>query len=99
MFDYYNNMDCTLEDMERKLKIIQGLWDGRVKIINESNCGDIACQIGYYWFYFYYGELELTPENIKYNIDILSLAEMIEEAIVGLEDDDEYNYYCDILEW
>ena len=38
--------------MERVCKIVNGLWDGTVKLISNPNDGCLACQIGEYWFYF-----------------------------------------------
>lgn len=97
MVDYENGM---IADIERELKVIQALWDGRITFGNEG-AGEIVCHIGEYWFYFYTGKLhanELTPENIKANIPIMELAEMIRVAIEDL-DEDEYNLYSDILGW
>ena len=91
---------CKMEDIEREIKVIQAIWDKRITFGNEGE-GDIVCHIGEYWFYFYDGEMpanEITPENIHLNIPIFDLAEMITVAIVELEDD-EYDYYCDILNW
>lgn len=104
--DYSNGL---IADIERELKVIQAIWDGRITFGNEGE-GDIVCHIGEYWFYFYDGrdyyyihdrELEardITPENINSLIPMMELATMIREAIEGLEDD-EYEYYCEILQW
>ena len=97
MIDYGNGM---IADIEREIKVIQAIWDGRITFGNEGE-GDIVCHIGGYWFYFYNGDLfadKITPQNIKQNIPIMELAEMIRDAITDLEDD-EYDYYCDILGW
>lgn len=83
--------------MERIVKIINGLWDGTVKLINNPNDGCISCQIGEYWFYFIGSEDEnLTPEEVRTNYDVFTIAQMILDTIIDL-DDDEYTYYCDIL--
>ena len=86
--------------MERVCKIIEGIWNGIVFFGNEGE-GDIVCHIGEYWFYFYNGDLyasQITPENIKGCIGIFELAQMILNAMINL-DDDEYTYYCDILQF
>ena len=85
--------------MERVVKIVNGLWDGTVKLISSANDGCIACEIGEYWFYFIGSEDEnLKPEEVKNNYDVFTIAQMILEAIIGL-DDDEYTYYCDMLQF
>lgn len=97
MIDYENEM---IADIERELKVIQAIWDGRITFGNEGE-GDIVCHIGEYWFYFYVGNLyaaQIKPDNIRNHIPIMELAEMITIAIINLEDD-EYDYYCDILGW
>lgn len=83
--------------MERITKIVNGLWNGTVKLISNPNDGCIACKIGEYWFYFIGSEDEnLKPEEVKNNYDVFTIAQMILEAMINL-DDDEYDYYCDIL--
>ena len=83
--------------MERIIKIVNGLWNGTVKLINNPNDGCISCQIGEYWFYFIGSEDEnLTPEEVRNNYDVFTIAQMILDTIIDL-DDDEYTYYCDIL--
>lgn len=85
--------------MERIVKIVNGLWDGTVKLISSPNDGCLACKIGEYWFYFIGSEDEnLKPEEVKHNYDVFTIAQMILETIVEL-DDDEYTYYCDILQF
>ena len=85
--------------MERVCKIVNGLWDGTVKLISNPNDGCLACQIGEYWFYFIRVEDEnLKPEEVKNNYDVFTIAQMILEAMIEL-DDDEYTYYCDILQF
>lgn len=90
----------VIADIEKELKVIQAIWDGRITFGNDSE-GDIVCYIGKYWFYFYVGDLyanQITPDNIKNNISIMELAEMIRNAIEDLGND-EGNYCCDILGW
>ena len=85
--------------MERVVKIVNGLWDGTVKLISNPNDECLACQIGEYWFYFIGSEDEnLKPEEVKNNYDVFTIAQMILEAMIDL-DDDEYTYYCDILQF
>ena len=85
--------------MERVVKIVNGLWDGTVKLISNPNDGCLACQIGEYWFYFIGSEDEnLKPEEVKNNYDVFTIAQMILEAMIDI-DDDEYTYYCDILQF
>ena len=94
-----NIMDLIKDEatMERVAKIINGLWNGTVRLISSPNDDCIACEIGEYWFYFIGMEDEnLKPEEVIYNYDVFTIAQMILEAIVDL-DDDEYTYYCDIL--
>lgn len=84
--------------MERLVKVVEAMWNKTITFGNEGE-GDIVCHIGEYWFYFYNGKLfpdTLTPENLRENVGIFELAEMIINAIADL-DDDEYAYYCDIL--
>ena len=83
--------------MERIIKIVNGLWNGTVKLISNPNDGCIACQIGEYWFYFIGSEDEnLKPEEVRNNYDVFTIAQMILDTIIDL-DDDEYTYCCDIL--
>lgn len=84
--------------MERTVKVVEAIWNRTITFSNEGE-GDIVCHIGEYWFYFYNGKLfsdALTPENLRENVGIFELAEMIINAIDDL-DDDEYKYYWDIL--
>lgn len=84
--------------MERTVKVVEAIWNRTITFSNEGE-GDIVCHIGEYWFYFYNGKLfsdALTPENLRENVRIFELAEMIINAIDDL-DDDEYKYYWDIL--
>lgn len=83
--------------MERIMKIIQNIWNGTVNFINNPNNGELACKIGDSWFYFMDEENgKLTPEQLRYKFNIFELGYMVLEAIIEL-DDDEYNYYCNIL--
>lgn len=94
-----NIMDLIKDEatMERVIKIVNGLWNGNVKLINNPNDGCLACQIGGDWFCFIGSEDEnLTPEEVRTNYDVFTIAQMILDAIIDL-DDDEYTYYCDIL--
>ena len=94
-----NIMDLIRDEstMERVIKIVNGLWNGTVRLISNPNDGCIACQIGEYWFYFIGSEDEnLTPEEVKINYDVFTIAQMILDTIIDL-DDDEYTYYCDFL--
>lgn len=84
--------------MERLCKIVEAIWNGTISFGNEGE-GDIVCHIGGNWFYFYTGKLyadKITPENIKEQIDIFSLAQMILEAMTEIGDN-EYEYYCCLL--
>lgn len=84
--------------MERTVKVVEAIWNRTITFSNEGE-GDIVCHIGEYWFYFYNGKLfsdALTPENLRENVGIFELAEMIINAIDDL-DDDEYKYYWDII--
>lgn len=40
----------------------------------------------------------MKPEEVRYNYDIFVIAQTILDAIIDL-DDDEYAYYCDVLEF
>lgn len=94
-----NIMDLIRDEatMERVIKIVNGLWNGTVRLISNPNDNCIACEIGEYWFYFIGSEDEnLKPEEVKSNYDVFTVAQMILDAIIDL-DDDEYTYYCDIL--
>jgi hypothetical protein len=94
-----NIMDLIRDEstMERVVKIVNGLWNGTVRLISNPNDGCIACQIGEYWFYFIGSEDEnLTLEEVRNNYDVFTIAQMILDTIIDL-DDDEYTYYCDIL--
>ena len=94
-----NIMDLIRDEAttERVVKIVNGLWNGTVRLISNPNDNGIACEIGAYWFYFIGSEDEnLTPEEVRSNYDVFTVAQMILDAIIDL-DDDEYTYYCDIL--
>lgn len=94
------NFEDLIEDvatMERVMKIVNGLWNGTVRLISNPNDNELACEIGEYWFYFVGDEGRfLKPDEVRYNYDVFTLAQMILAAIIDL-DDDEYTYYCDIL--
>lgn len=98
----YPTFETLINDettFERVCKIISALWDGRAKLISNPNDNCLACQIGEYWFYFIGCEDEnLTPQEARTHYDIFTIAQMILSAIIDL-DDDEYDYYCDILEF
>lgn len=65
------NEDCKIH------KIVNGLWNGTVKLISNPNDGCLACQIGDYWFYFIGSEDEnLTPEEAKKNYDVFIIANL-----------------------
>lgn len=84
--------------MERTVKVVEAIWNRTITFSNKGE-GDIVCHIGEYWFYFYNGKLfsdALTSENLRENVGIFELAEMIINAIDDL-DDDKYTYYWDIL--
>lgn len=81
-------------------KIVNGLWNGTVKLISNPNDGYLACQIGDYWFYFIGSDGEnLTPEEAKKNYDVFTIAKLILEAIDDIKniDEDEHNYYYSVL--
>lgn len=85
--------------MERIIRVVNGLWDGTIRIINNPNDGCIVCQVGDYCFYFMLKEhKKLKPEEIREKYDVFTIAQMILEGIVNL-DDGEYTYCCDILEF
>ena len=85
--------------MERVAHIIEAIWNKTITFGNEGE-GDIVCHIGEYWFYFWNNENItadlVTERTIHKYVGIFQLAQMILEAIIEL-DDDEYTYYCDIL--
>lgn len=82
--------------MERVVKIVNGLWNGTVKLINHPKEECPVCQIGESWFHFMGKEDNVKLEEIREKYDVFTLAQMILESIIGL-DDDEYTYYCDNL--
>ena len=95
-FENFINDEPTAE---RIVKIIEGMWKGVVNLVQEPNLGLLACQIGDYWFYFTNDEEQhLQTEVFKRNHSLLEIAWMILDAIIDL-DDEEYDYYCDILEF
>ena len=81
-------------------KMIEKAYEeGLIKIIDSPNDDGAVCKIGEYWFYFIGSEDEnLKPEEVKNNYDVFTIAQMILEAMIDL-DDDEYTYYCDILQF
>ena len=94
---YFEDLIKDEATLERVMKIVNGLWNGTVRLISNPNDNCIACEIGEYWFYFIGSEDEnLKPEEVKSNYDVFTVAQMILDAIIDL-DDDEYTYYCDIL--
>lgn len=81
-------------------KIVNGLWNGTVKLISNPNDGCLACQIGDYWFCFIGSDDEnLTPEEAKKNYDVFTIAKLILEAIDDIKniDEDEHSYYYSVL--
>jgi hypothetical protein len=94
---YFADLIKDESTLERVMKIVNGLWNGTVRLISNPNDNCIACEIGEYWFYFIGSEDEnLKPEEVRTNYDVFTVAQMILDAIIDL-DDDEYTYYCDIL--
>ena len=94
---YFEDLIKDEATMERVIKIVNGLWNGTVRLISSPNDNCLACEIGEYWFYFIGSEDEnLKPDEVRLNYDVFTIAQMILDAIVDL-DDDEYTYYCDIL--
>lgn len=94
-----NIMDLIRDEstMERVVKIVNGLWNGTIRLISNPNDNELACEIGEYWFYFISGEGRfLKPEEVRFKYDVFTIAKIILDAIIDL-DDDEYTYYCDIL--
>lgn len=103
MFNNKENVDLSeliyndSSTMERLVKIVEALWNGTAKFIENPNDGCIACQIGEYWFYFMGSEDEnMKPDDVKNHYGVFEVANLILNAIIEL-DDDEYTYYCDIL--
>lgn len=81
-------------------KIVNGLWNGTVKLISNPNDGCLACQIGDYWFYFVGSDDEnLTSEEAMKNYDVFTIAKLILEAMDDIKniDEDEHNYYYSVL--
>ena len=92
--------DKIIEDIERNLKIIEAIWNGTIQFSNEGE-GDIVCEIGQNWFYFWAGKEfadMITAKNIHEHVTIFELNQMIRAAIEEL-DDDESHYYTLILKW
>lgn len=88
------NEDCKIH------KIVNGLWNGTVKLISNPNDGCLACQMGDYWFYFIGSEDEnLTPEEAKKNYDVFTIAKLILEAMDNIKniDENEHSYYYNML--
>lgn len=87
-------------NMEEKEMVKRALERGVARLINNPNDGCISCQIGekYYWFYFMDDpEYEnMTPEEIYERFSLDELADMIDNAINGL-DPDEIMYYDSIM--
>lgn len=85
---------------ERICKIVNGLWDGTVRLAKEPKYGELVCYIGFedYDGLYFIGDEDrvLSPEEVKMNYDVFTIADMILNAIIEL-DDDEYTYYCDAL--
>ena len=85
--------------MERVTKIVMAIWDKTITFKNEGESGEITCHIGWDWLCFYDGDLnagELTPENIRENVGIFELAQMILASIINL-DDNRYEDWCNVL--
>lgn len=83
--------------MERITKIVNGLWNGTVKLINSPNNDSIFCKIGNHCLY----PIENIPNNlkstkIKNKYDIFTVAQIILTSIFNLGNE-EYMYCCDIL--
>ena len=79
------------------MKIVNGLWNGTVRLISNPNDGCLACEIGDYWFYFIGTEDEnLKPEEVKQRYNVFTIASKILDAMLEL-DDNEYAYYRSIL--
>ena len=94
---YFEDLIKDEATLERVMKIVNGLWNGTVRLISSPNDNCLACEIGEHWFYFIgYEDENLKPEEVRFNYDVFTVAQMILEAIIDL-DDDEYTYYCDIL--
>lgn len=80
-----------LDDL--KARLLKGLNEGTVQLIQNPNEDGLACQIGEYWFYFIGSEDEMmTPIEAFDSYTKEELSAMIAEAIQGL-DKTEQDYY------
>ena len=88
-------------ETERVLKIVNGLWSGTVRLENDKTDW-LVCSIGYEWdikeSFAFIGGMDkfLTPEELRNKYDVFTVARMILQAIVNMDDYD-YDYYCDVL--
>lgn len=68
-------------------------------IIPRLECGEVAAQIGDYWFWFYAGEYQFTdPKEIPFNVLVESIKDCLDafHAFPRIFQD-EYNYYYHYL--
>ena len=92
---------CAETETERVLKIVNGLWSGTVRLENDKTDW-LVCSIGYKWdikepFPFISGmDKFLTPEELRNKYDVFTVARMILQALVNMDDND-YDYCCDVL--
>ena len=82
--------------------ILEGLKDGRVKLVENQYSAGTVCQIGCYWFYFGGQTAEdLTPEEYLQNVPMKDIAQEIAETLSDFRKHenfiDEYLYYFHFL--
>ena len=84
--------------MERLVKIVEALWNGTANLVENPFDGrKLACQIGGHRFYFMGSENEnVKLDDIKNHFGVFEIANLILDAMTELSDD-EYAYYCDVL--
>ena len=85
------------QTMENISKIINGLWDGTIKLINSPDNTSIFCKIGNHCMY----PIKNIPNNLKSTkirnkYDIFTVAQIILTSIFNLCNE-EYIECCDIL--
>lgn len=85
--------------MEYVMKIVNGLWNGTVRLISNPDDGSLACEIGEHWFNFLKGEDKyLKPEEVRQHYDVFAIANKILDAMLKIGGE-EYAYYKTILKF
>lgn len=90
---YYTDvLELTKDEatFERVYKIINCLYDRIIIVEYNQNLGKFICINNNNY---------LCLDSLKFDNDVFEIALAIAETVANIDDDDEYDYWCDILDF